>query len=178
VYTSPFNVVASTTVKIAAIDEVGNVEGVQSKLIRIDTTPPSAPTLAFSGLTNASVAGSTVYYRSGAAGGFTVTAASTDAQSGVASYLFPALGSGWSGAASGADDAYTFTAAAGDPSEPNDVRATNAAGLDSSATSFTVTADGTAPSSSIQCNGAACPAGSSWNVECSTSKCPIRQDCS
>ncbi|MDX6484081.1 MAG: hypothetical protein QOE95_1852, partial [Gaiellaceae bacterium] len=159
VYGGPFSVTGSTTVKFAALDEVGNVETVQTKLIRIDTTPPSAPTLGFSGLTNASVAGSTVYFRSGATGGFTVTAASSDAQSGVSSYSFPALGSGWSGAASGADDAYTFTAAAGDPSEPNDVRATNAAGLDSTAASFTVTADGTAPSTSIACNAGACPAG-------------------
>ncbi|MDX6543406.1 MAG: hypothetical protein QOK32_1009, partial [Gaiellaceae bacterium] len=159
VYGGPFSVTGSTTVKFAALDEVGNVETVQTKLIRIDTTPPSAPTLGFSGLTNASLAGSTVYFRSGAAGGFTVTAASSDAQSGVSSYSFPALGSGWSGAASGADDAYTFTAAAGDPSEPNDVRATNAAGLDSTAASFTVTADGTAPSTSIACNAGACPAG-------------------
>jgi hypothetical protein len=159
VYAGPFSVADSTTVKFAALDEVGNVETLQSKLIQIDTTPPSAPTLGFSDLVNASVAGSTVYYRSGSAGGFTVTAASTDAQSGVSSYSFPALGTGWSGAVAGADDAYTFTGAAADPSEPNDVRATNAAGLDSAGTSFTVTADGTAPSTSVECDGGACPAG-------------------
>jgi hypothetical protein len=158
-YSGAFDVAGSTTVKFAAVDEVGNAESVQSKLIRIDTTPPSAPTLGFSALTNASVSGSTVYFRGGAAGSFTVTGAATDAQSGVASYSFPALGSGWSGSVTGADDTYSFSATAVDPSEPNDVRATNAAGQDSAATSFTVTRDGTAPSTTVQCGGGACSAG-------------------
>ena len=46
-----------------------------------------------------------------------------------------------------------------DPTEPNNVTATNNAGLTSSPSSFTVTADGTGPVSSIACNGGACSAG-------------------
>jgi hypothetical protein len=41
VYSSPFSVSSTTTVKYRAFDNVGNAEGVQSKLIQIDPTPPS-----------------------------------------------------------------------------------------------------------------------------------------
>src|SRR5205085_2951121 len=46
------------------------------------------------------------------------------------------------------------TSSAVDPSEPNNVTATNNAGLTSSASSFTVTADGTAPSVALDDPGA------------------------
>src|SRR5205807_1753880 len=103
--------------------------------------------------------GSTVYFRSGAAGSFDVTANSSDAESGVASYSLPGLGSGWSASGSDPSRTYSFSSSAVDPTEPNHVTATNNAGLTSGATSFTVTADGTAPSTSIQCNGGACSNG-------------------
>ena len=157
-YSGAFTVGGSTTVKYAAYDNVGNVEAVNSTTIRIDTTPPSAPSLSFSGFTNASSTGSTVWFRAGATGGFTVDPSSTDPQSGVASYSYPSLGSGWSGSAG----AYTFGAAAVEPGSGQDVHATNNAGLDSAATSFTVTADGNAPSASISCDGGACTAG--WHT--------------
>jgi peptidoglycan/xylan/chitin deacetylase (PgdA/CDA1 family) len=42
-YTGPFSVAATTTVKFIAIDRAGNVEApVNSQLIQIDTTPPTA----------------------------------------------------------------------------------------------------------------------------------------
>ena len=137
---------ASTTVKWAAYDRVGNVESVQSKTIQIDTTAPSTPTLAFSALTNAVASGGTIYFRPGTAGGFDVSASSTDGESGVASYSFPALGAGWSASGTGATRTYSFTNAAGDPAEPNNVTATNNAGQSSAPGSFTVTADSSAPS--------------------------------
>ena len=54
-----------------------------------------------------------------------MTASSTDVESGVPSYSFPNLGSGWTNASG----TYTFAAGAVDPSEPNNVTATNGAGL-------------------------------------------------
>ncbi|HEY8844671.1 MAG TPA: Ig-like domain-containing protein [Gaiellaceae bacterium] len=141
-------------------DNVGNpVTYTSPNVVKVDTTAPNAPTLSFGSFTNASATGSTVFFRTGAAGGFTVTAAASDLQSGIASRSFPALGTGWSGTPSGADDAYTFTSSAVDPVEPNNVSATNNAGLPSGNTPFTVTADGTPPATSVTCNAGACSAG-------------------
>jgi large repetitive protein len=144
-YAGPFDVSTTMTVKWAAYDNVGNVEAVQSETFEIDTTPPPAPGLSYSALTNAVVAAGTVYVRPGTAGGFTVTASSNDPESGTASYGFPALGSGWTSSGSGDARAYAFDASAADPSEPNNVTATNGAGLTSDPTSFAVTLDGNAP---------------------------------
>ena len=141
-------------------DNVGNpVTYTSPNVVKVDTTAPSAPTLSFGSFTNASATGSTVYFRTGAAGGFTVTAAASDLQSGIASRSFPALGAGWSGTPSGADNAYTFSSSAVDPVEPNNVSATNNSGLPSGNTPFTVTADGTPPATSVTCNAGACSAG-------------------
>ncbi|TMK79966.1 MAG: hypothetical protein E6G45_02105 [Actinobacteria bacterium] len=156
VYSSAFNLAATTTVKFRSWDNVGNAEAVQTQLIQIDATAPTAPAFTYSALSNAAVTGGVVYYRTGASGSVTVTATSSDGESGVASYAFPALGSGWSGTQAGASEAYTFSTSAADPTEPNNVTATNNAGLTSSPGSLTVTADGSAPVSSITCNGGAC----------------------
>ena len=85
-------------------DNVGNQSSPSSSsgTAKVDTSAPSAPTLAFSALTNAAASGQTVYFRPGVAGGFTVTADSSDAQSSIDFYAFPALGSGWSSNQSGA----------------------------------------------------------------------------
>src|SRR5207253_3973532 len=104
---------------------------------------------------NASVSGSTVYYRSTTSGGFTVTPSSSDSESGVASYAYPSLGTGWTNAGG----AYSWATSAADPAEPNNVSATNSAGLTSGPTSFTVTPDATAPTTTPSCNSAACSAG-------------------
>ena len=128
-------------------DNVGNQgPSSASATAKVDTSIPSDPTLSFSAFTNAASTGATVYFRPGVAGGFRVSAASSDTESGVASFAFPALGSGWSASQSGGDYDYSFTGAAADPSEPNNVRSTNGAGLNSNNVSFTVTADSTAPS--------------------------------
>ena len=161
--TSPDSTVASGNCylyRYTVADNVGNpVTYTSSNVVEVDTTAPNAPTLSFGSFTNASATGSTVYFRTGVAGGFTVTATASDLQSGIASRSFPALGTGWSGTPSGADDAYSFTSSAVDPVEPNNVTATNNAGLASANAPFTVTADGTAPATSITCNAVACSAG-------------------
>ena len=125
---------------------------------KVDTSAPSAPSTSFSALTNAVASGQTVYFRSGEAGGFTVTAASSDAQSGWL-LRFPALGTGWSGTPSGDSTDYSFGSSAADPVEPLNVTAQNNAGLDSTPASFTVSADGAAPVSPISCDGAPCTGG-------------------
>src|SRR5207237_10030884 len=78
-------------------DAAGNTAtATGTAVVKRDATAPSTPTLSFSGLTSAYLSGGTVYFRQGAAGGFTVSASSADAESGVASTAFPALGAGWS----------------------------------------------------------------------------------
>ena len=82
-----------------------------------------------------------MYFKGGAAGGFTATASgATDADTGVSGYNYGAIaGTGWANGAG----AYTFTAAS--PTGTGAVTATNNAGLTSSSTSFTAQVDSTAP---------------------------------
>jgi chitobiase/beta-hexosaminidase-like protein/Big-like domain-containing protein len=159
IYSGSFTVAATTTIKYASVDHVGNGEAVKSKTILVDTSAPGAPTLSYTSFSNASASGSTVYYRPGVSGGFTLTASATDPESGVSSYSFPALGGGWSAGGGGSSRNYNFNVGAADPAEPNSVTTDNNAGLSSAPASFTVTPDSAAPASSIQCNGAACSAG-------------------
>src|SRR5207302_844018 len=96
-------------------------------------------------------------FRPGVSGSFTVTATSTDAQSGVASYAFPTL-TGFTASGTGAAKTYSWS---GSPSSPGaqNVTANNNATLTSAGGALTVSADSTAPSTAIQCNGVACSSG-------------------
>src|SRR2546430_873783 len=83
---------------------------------------PAAPPLTLASFTGATApTAATLYSNPAATGGFTVTPASSDPESGIAPSGYPALGGGWSNTAG----AYTFAAAATDPSEPNNVTAVN-----------------------------------------------------
>jgi len=129
-------------------DALGNATTYTSGDIKVDSTAPSAPALAFSGFTNTywSGTGSTVYYRSTAtSGSFTATASATDAASGIASYTFPALGTNWT-STPGALGVNTYSWS-GAPAAPGTrtVTATNNAGGTSGTTGFTMVADNTAP---------------------------------
>ena len=129
-------------------DTAGNPTTYTSPDVKVDTTAPSAPSLAFSALTNTYRSASTLFYRSSAASGsFTVTAAASDAQSGVAAYTFPALGTGWT-ATAGAAGVNTYGWSTANPAAPvgsQGVTATNHATLTSPAGGFTLTSDVTAP---------------------------------
>ena len=142
-------------------DRVGNqATSGASATAKVDTSAPAVPTLSFGSLQAAFVAGSTVYYRPSATSGqFAVTAASTDGQSGVASYGFPAASSGWSVSGSGDTRTFSHSGSPTDPAEPNDVTAINGAGLASAAAGYTVTPDASVPSSSLQCDAGPC---ASW----------------
>jgi peptidoglycan/xylan/chitin deacetylase (PgdA/CDA1 family) len=78
-YTAPFSVTATTTVKYRAWDNAGNVEATKSQLIQIDATSPTVSITAPSN--GASVTGSVK-----------ITAAATDAGSGIAQVSFYADG--------------------------------------------------------------------------------------
>ena len=78
---------------LTGIDNVGNSASV-STTVKVDTTAPSTPSLAFSGLSantyyNAST--NTLYFRPATGGAFTVTASSTDADTGILGYTFSSL---------------------------------------------------------------------------------------
>jgi peptidoglycan/xylan/chitin deacetylase (PgdA/CDA1 family) len=74
-YTGPFTVSTTTTVKYRAWDNVGNVEATKSQLIRLDAVPP---TVSITSPAN----GATV------TGNVKIVAAATDALAGVASVRF------------------------------------------------------------------------------------------
>jgi len=140
-----------------ATDNVGNVSAVSqpSADAKVDGSAPTTPSLLFTGFSNVAAAGSTVYFRPGTNGSFTVTAASSDPQSGVASYSFPGV-PGFTAAGSGPHRTYvssnTGTTAAG----PLTITATNAAGLSSGAASFSLVPDASTPTLTVRCNGAPC----------------------
>ena len=130
-------------------DRVGNPATTYTSAdIKVDTTAPAAPTLAFSALTNTYRGASTLYYRSNAtSGAFTVTASATDATSGIVSYAFPTLPSGWSAAAGGLG-VNTYSWSVANPTAPSgaqNVTATNNAALTSAGADLGMVSDITAP---------------------------------
>lgn len=128
-------------------DMAGNPTTYTSGDIKVDTTAPTTPQLTVSTFSNTYwTPGSAVFYRSAATSGtFTVTGTSTDPDSGILGYSYPALGANWT-AASAAPGSMTYTWA-GSPAAPGTVgvTATNNAGLASANSPFTLTADDAAP---------------------------------
>jgi hypothetical protein len=136
-------------------DNVGNVStaSAPSADAKVDTTPPATPSLVFGSQVNAAAVGSVVYY-SPSGGSFSVTAGSTDSESGIASYTFPSV-SGFTAVGSGASRIFRFSGSSA-ASVPLAVTATNGTGLTSPAASVTIVPDQTAPAVAISCNGAPC----------------------
>jgi hypothetical protein len=139
-----------------ATDNVGNVSeaSASSADAKIDTTAPSAPRLTFSALTNAVARGSTVWYRPGTSGSFTVTADGDGRAN--AGYAFTG-GADFTVAGTGSSRTYTFRDAAAEV-PPVTVTVTNGAGVVSSPATFKLEADSTTPALTITCNGRACAA--------------------
>jgi hypothetical protein len=140
-----------------ATDNVGNVStaSTPSADAKIDKTGPTTPALLFTGFANTAAAGHVVYFRPGANGSFTVTAAASDPESGIASYSFPTV-AGFTAAGSGPRRTYVSTKAGTSGTGALAVSATNAAGVTSGTTSFSLVPDATAPILTVRCNGAAC----------------------
>jgi peptidoglycan/xylan/chitin deacetylase (PgdA/CDA1 family) len=82
-YTAPFSVSTTTTVKYRAWDVDGNVEATESQLIQMDTTPPTSSIAC-----NGAACSSSVY-----AAPVSVSLSATDAGSGVAAIRYTTDGS-------------------------------------------------------------------------------------
>ena len=140
-----------------ATDNVGNVSATSqpSADAKVDGTAPTTPSLLFTGFSNSAASGSTVYFRPGATGSFTVTAASSDPQSGVAAYSFPSI-PGFTAVGSGPHRTYVSTKTGTTATGPLSVMSSNAAGLNSGVATFSLVPDASAPTLTVRCNGAAC----------------------
>ncbi len=150
---SPFTNTLATTAfcwryQYLVKDDLGNTTTYTSSDVKVDTSVPSTPVRSFqtSGSTYWDGASASVFYRPTApTGSFTLTATSTDAQSGVASYTFPALGTNWTSTPGALGvNTYSWSSAPAAPGAKN-VTATNNANLNSAVSTFTPTADSTAP---------------------------------
>ena len=128
---------------LTGTDNVGNTSTVTT-VVKVDTSAPAAPGLVLSDSSaDVHTTGTTAFYRPAGSGSFDVTASSTDGQSGILDYSFPAL-AGFTGSGTGATRTYTLAT----PTEPNGakpVTARNQALLSSTATNFTLTSDAAAP---------------------------------
>ena len=145
---------------LTGTDNVGNTTSVTAT-VKVDTSDPSAPTFSFSNFVGSvSSVGDTAFFLPTGSGSFDLTANSTDGDSAIGSYTFPAaasFGSGWSRSGSGATRTYSWTPGAATPGAQT-VTATNNAGRTASANFSVEVSDITPPTTTIQCNGAACQA--------------------
>ena len=149
---------------LTGTDNVGNTTTITT-VVKVDTTAPAAPglTLADSSA-DVHTTGTTAFYRPAGSGSFDVTASSTDAQSGILDYTFPAL-AGFTGSGAGATRTYTLAT----PTEPNGakpVTARNPALLSSAATNFTLTSDAAVPTGgALTVNGVAASVGGTQSYD-------------
>jgi len=154
-YAAPLALNATTTVRFAASDALGNTSAVGSQLVRVDTTAPT-DVLSLSGVTGGAFrSGATVWYRGAAAGSFAVVNALTDAASGPAASATSALAgtaTGWthvpgsvSTPAGGPFTSAVFSWAAGTASSPTEtITGTDVAG-NAAPTTLTFSSDVTGP---------------------------------
>ena len=145
--------------QLKVTDFVGNVStaSAASTDAKVDTSPPMAPNLLFTGLLNTGADGNVVYYQPKAAGSFTVNAVASDPESGVIRYSFPTI-PGFAQVGTGASRTYNYTSSVSPPVGPLIVTATNPEGVPSPAASFTVAPDHTPPRLTVRCNGEPCVA--------------------
>jgi hypothetical protein len=117
-----------------------------------DTTPPQPPALSVRDLESAAMTGSTLHYRAGGNGAFTVTA---DVDAEVTRVEFGSLSPGWFGG--GSDPAppfrasYGFSLLSAGPSGPVTAVAFDAAGNASAPARLSVVGDGAGPTVILTC---------------------------
>ena len=93
-------------------DHAGNWATYPSaSVVKVDLTAPTVPALTLANVSGTHVAGTTAHFRPGTSGSFTVTPASTDAESGGVTFSHPNLGTGWSRAGT----TWSFDPTAGRP---------------------------------------------------------------
>ena len=145
---------------LTGTDNVNNIASIASSPILVDTTPPSTPTVTFSGLSAGNTydnGAGTLFFRPSAGGTFTVNAASTDAQSGIkagnAGYTFSNLnsngGANFVPTQTNGALSVTFGATTTGPTVAQSVNSTNNANTNSATAPFTITQDSTAPTASV-----------------------------
>jgi len=143
-YTTPFTVPATTTVKYRAWDNAGNVEATNSQLIQIDTTAPSSSIGC-----NGSSCSSGWYTAS-----VSVALSAADAQSGVAVIRYTTDGTDPTTSSSAYVGPFSVTA-----TTTVKYRAWDNVGNAEAAKSQLIQIDTTTPHSSIRCNGTTCASG-------------------
>ena len=160
------------TISLRAIDNVGNVASTTTRTFTYDTAAPTFGTLALGSPTNASVTGTTVYYRSGVAGSFTLSQPLSDTGgSGAASVQFPAIATaGWThgnetvnGASPYISSSFSWSAS---PSTPSGYTLTGADAAGNTATQgVSFVADSAAPTGgALTVNGTAATGGGSTST--------------
>ncbi len=167
---------------LAGTDNVANVAAISTTVL-VDTTPPTTPLLTLSGATgNTYLSGTTVFINPQAsrAGGFTVGATTTDADTGILKVTFPALSGFTSGGGSDVASPYSTVYAwsgAVTATGAQTVSATSNAGLTAGST-FAVTPDSSAPSGgALTVNGqAASAAGTASSASATTFTIGTRTD--
>jgi hypothetical protein len=160
-------------------DNAGNSTTYTSASIaKVDTSAPTTPTLAFSGLsTNAyySSGQNALYFRPAAGGTYTVIGSSIDAQSaiqsGTAGYTFSSLtGNNFAGAQTSGQNSYTFGSSATQPGSTPTLFSTNNANLNSPDANYNLISDTTPPSlGAVTVNETSATGGGSSSTTSSTS---------
>jgi hypothetical protein len=153
---------------LTGTDNVGNTASV-STTVKVDTSAPTTPTLAFSGLSSSAFYSSgqnTFYMRPASGGTFTVTASSSDPETTITGYTFNSLntngGSNFGGSQSGNAFNYTFSGSTTAPTTPRTVFSTNGASVNSANASYSIVSDTSSPTSgAFSANGTAASAGGS-----------------
>ena len=133
---------------LTGTDNVGNQASVTTTVM-VDTSVPTTPALSFSGLSaNTYYKSSTnaLYFRPAAGGTFTITAASSDPDTGIRGYTFtPLSANGFTEVQTGGQVAYTFGESATQPATAPTITAASNAGATSAAANYSLIADTTGP---------------------------------
>ena len=155
---------------LTGTDNVGNTVSI-STIVKVDTTAPSAPALVVSAATGSTAINGTIAYinaQAGKSGGFTVTATTTDSQSGIQKVNFASPAGFSSGGGDDTSSPYATTYAwsgAVAASGSQAVTSYNNAGV-TAATNFSVAPDTTAPTGgAVTVNGTAASAGGSTSTD-------------
>jgi hypothetical protein len=149
-YTGAFSISQTGTVKFFSVDQVGNAEAVKSQTVQVDATAPTTT------ITCANATCSTGWYQASV----TVRLAATDGTggSGVAATYYTTDGSTPTTSSTRYTTAFTI-------SQTRTVKyfSTDLAGNSEAVKTQQIRIDGTAPTTTISCNGATC-AGSTYSA--------------